>query len=163
MGSSWTNIVVAARGLCSVERVAQGSDRCLKLKSLVSTCGSRPLGDRILLDAEVFDLLVKRGDGLLKLRDLAVGGGHRLAYALLPCGPDRLELVAKRDDRLSQLGDLVLDGRHGALRTSFLFEANRVLETSHARHPTQVLAPAPALPISWWRLTRKQRDARGAT
>src|SRR2546421_7332859 len=105
MGSSWTNIVVAARGSCSVERVAQGSDRCLKLKSLVSTCGSRPLGDRILLDAEVFDLLVKRGDGLLKLRDLAVGGGHRLAYALLPCVPDRLELVAKRDDRLSPLGD----------------------------------------------------------
>ena len=31
------------------------------------------------------------------------------------------------------------------------------------RRPTQVLPAAPALPISWWTLQRKQRDARGAT
>ena len=50
-----------------------------------------------ILDAEVFDLLVKSADGRLKLRDLAVGGGRRLAHACVPRDPDRLELVAKRD------------------------------------------------------------------
>src|ERR1051326_6923863 len=121
-----SRILIPARGSCSAERVAQGFDRCLKLKNLVSSCRSRRLRNRVLRDAEFFDLLVKRDDGLSKLRDLVAGGDHRLVHARFACDADRLQLVAKRDDRLSQLADLALGSGHGSVRTSLLFEANRV-------------------------------------